>query len=213
MTENPSVEERLSRSFGAPMSTAERAWVDDRVSRALATAPARSRRTRLLPSFALAAALMVIAPTVFVVGAAILSSEAPRGMGNAATYEAEIKAAKAVTPIPAGATWPPSVAGAPDRSASYGTGLGTQVVQSAAYCLWLGDWYAADKAGNAAEVAVAAASLDAARDWKAFTDPLTTDQGFREAHTRTIDAALAGDAATVAKELELNCGGIVAPTE
>ena len=49
-----------------------------------------------------------------------------------AAYEAELQAAKAVTPIPPGATWPPYLNQAADGSASDGTGLGKQAVEGKA---------------------------------------------------------------------------------
>jgi len=203
------VEDRLAAAFGGSMTTDQRALVDTRVQSALASDRARRRwpRSRLARSLVLVGALLIVAPTVFVVGAAILSTEAPYGMGDAAAYKAELEAAKAVTPIPPGATWPPYLEAAPDANASYGTGLGTQMVEMNAYCLWLGSWYTANDRGDAAATAAATDALRQAREWTTFTDPLTSDEGFRAIHRETIDAALAGDAATVLAQLELNCSG------
>lgn len=199
----------MAAAFGADMTTDQRAWIDARVRTALAREKARRwwPRTRLARSLVLVGALLVLAPTVFVVGAAILSTEAPYGMGDAAAYTAELDAAKAVTPIPPGATWPPYLNQAPDRSASYGTGLGKQMVEENAYCLWLGYWYTANASGDAAAVATATGALEQARTWTTFTDPLTTDEGFRAIHQQTIDAAVARDAPAVHRQLELNCTG------
>jgi hypothetical protein len=199
----------MTAAFGVDMTTDQRAWVDSRVSTALApvTAGRRWPRTRLGRSLVLVGALLILAPTVFAVGAAILSTEAPYGMGDAAAYEAEIDAAKAVTPIPPGATWPPYLSQAPDGGASYGTGLGKQMVEENAYCLWLGYWYTANLAGDSAAMTTATDALEQARTWTTFTDPLTTDEGFRAMHQETIDAAIAGDATAVHRQLELNCTG------
>jgi hypothetical protein len=203
------VEDRLAAAFGADMTTGQRAWIDARVSTALADEKARRRwpRTRLARSLVLVGALLILAPTVFAVGAAILSTEAPYGTGDAEAYKAELDAAKAVTPIPPGATWPRYLDRAPDGSASYGTGLGKQMVEENAYCLWLGYWYTANAAGDTAAIAVATDALEQARTWATFTDPLTTDEGFRAIHQETIDAAIAGDATAVHRQLELNCTG------
>lgn len=203
------VEDRLAAAFGAEMTTEQRTWVDARVHTALAPDRARRRwpRTRLARSLVLAGALLIVAPTAFAVGAAILLSEAPYGMGDATAYEAELEAAKAVTPLPPGATWPPYLEAAPDGSASYGTGLGTMMVEMNATCLWLGYWYAANDRGDAAGIAAATDALRQAREWTTFNDPLTSDEGFRASHRETIDAALAGDAATVLGQLDLNCSG------
>ena len=204
-----SIEERLSGAFGADMTPRERAWVDERVRGALALgkSPRWRPRSRLTRTLLLAGALLVVAPAVFTVGAAILSTEAPYGSGDAAAYEAELEAAKAVTPIPPGATWPPYLEQAPDRSASYGTGLGKQMVENNAYCLWLGYWYTANERDDGEAIAIATDVLGQARDWTTFTDPLTTDAGLRAGTRATIDAALAGDAPPVLSQLELNCTG------
>lgn len=155
----------------------------------------------------LVGALVILAPIVFGVAAAILSTEAPHGMGNAATYEAELAAAKAVTPLPPGATWPPYLDGAPDRAASYGVGLGTQMVQYNALCLWLGDWYTAHESGDAPAQAAATDALEGARGWTTLFDPLTTDEATRAGNRGLIDAAVAGDATTVLHGLQLQCTG------
>jgi hypothetical protein len=149
-------------------------------------------------------------PSIFVVGAGIFSTEAPYGMGDADAYDAELAAAKAVTPIPPGATWPPYLERAEDRSASYSTGLGQSLVEMNAYCLWLGYWYQAQERGDAVSVGAAVSALDQARSWESFTDPLTSDQGFRDNIQSRIDAAERGDAETVLFELETNCTGDLA---
>ena len=209
MTTARSAEERLAAAFGETMTARERAALDTRVRARLETHPRPRRRfrLRLTRSLLLVALLMIVLPSVFVVGAAILSTEAPYGMGNADAFDAEMAAAKAVTPIPPGATWPPYLDHAPDRDASYETGGGRQMVQLNAYCLWLGDWYRARDRRDAAAVAAAVAALGDARRWKTFTDPLTSDQGFRDNIAGTIDAAVRGDAASVLGELQRNCTG------
>lgn len=209
MTTETSIEARLSSAFGEPMTPRERAVLDTRVRTRLESCPTPRRRMRfrLTRSLVLVVVLMVVLPSVFAVGAAILSTEAPYGMGNAGAYDAELAATKAVTPLPPGATWPPYLDRAIDRSASYGTGLGREMVQYNAYCLWLGYWYGAQNEGNAPAVAAAVAALTEARGWQTFTDPLTSDQGFRDRAASTIDGAARGDAAIVLGELRLNCQG------
>lgn len=203
-----SVEERLAGAFGLDMTPTQRAWVDEKVSTALGPGEARRRRprSRLARSLLLVGALLILPPAMLAVGAAMLSTEAPYGMGDAAAYEAELKAAKAVTPIPPGATWPPYLDSASDRSASYGTRLGTSMVEYNAYCLWLGYWYAAYERGDGAAVVAATDALEQARSWTTFTD-LAADESFRAGTRDTIDAAITGDQAAVLRELELNCVG------
>lgn len=213
MTSHPTVEERLSTAFGVPMTVVERAVLDDRITPLFVGAPSSSGRFRLhvTRSLLLVAALLILLPTILVVGAAMFSTEAPYGMGNADQYDAEVAAAKAVTPIPPGATWPSYLERAEDRSASYGIGLGQSMVEYNAYCLWLGYWYEAQDGGDSAGVSVAATVLDDARGWESFTDPLRGDEGFRNGIQRTIDAVESGDAPVVLRELNLNCLGTWPP--
>jgi hypothetical protein len=207
------IEQRLTAAFSEPMTVRTRAALDTRVALLVERASARGRRFRLHParSLLLVVALMILLPLVFVTGAAIFSSEAPFGMGNADSYDAELSAAKAETPIPPGATWPPYLEQADDRSASYGTGLGQSIVEFNAYCLWLGYWYQAQDRGDLAGNTAAMEGLQQARSWRTLIDPMTSDQGFRNAIQRTIDAAGNGDAAAVLHELELNCQGTWPP--
>jgi hypothetical protein len=203
------IEGQLSAAFAVPMTAAEQAIVDRRVTGFLDRGiPRRARiRPRLTRSLLLVAALLVLLPAILAVSAAMLSTEAPSGMGNADQYDAELAAAKAVTPIPPGATWPPYLERATDRSASYAVGLGQSMVEYNAYCLWLGYWYSAQERGDAANTRAAVAALEAARGWKTLTDPLTTDEAFRSGIQRTIDAAGRGEATVILRELNLNSQG------
>jgi hypothetical protein len=214
MTNDLTVEERLSAAFGEPMSARARASLETRVTNAVerVRAPRRRFGLRLTRTLLVVALLMIVLPSIFVVGAGIFDTEAPYGMGTAEAYDAELAAAKAVTPIPPGATWPPYLERAEDRSASYGTGLGRSMVEMNAYCLWLGYWYQAQASGDAASVGAAVSALDLARSWESFTDPLTSDHGFRDNIKSRIDAAERGDAETVLFELETNCTGTWPPS-
>lgn len=173
---HPQVEERLATAFDEPLSAPQRAWLDGRVTAAhdRATTAHRRPRLRVTRSLLLVAAMLIMTPVLFAAGAAIFSTEAPYGMGNADAYDAELAAAKALTPIPPGATWPAYLAQAEDRDASYGTGLGRSIVEINAYCLWLGYWYEAQDRGDTPAVVAAVAVLNDARSWETFTDPLTT---------------------------------------
>jgi hypothetical protein len=213
MTTDLTIEERLTAAFGEPMSARARASLDTRLTSALERVPLPHRRfgLRLTRTMLLVALLMIALPSIFVVGAGIISTEAPYGMGNADAYDAELAATKAVTPIPPGATWPPYLERAEDRNASYGTGLGQSMVEYNAYCLWLGDWYQAQASGDTRRVGTDVAMLDQARSWESFND-LSADQSFRNVIQGTIDAAERGEAATVLNELQLNCQGTWPPS-
>jgi len=203
------VEERLSVAFDEPMTAPQRAWLDTRITAAIEHAPIPRRRfrLRLTRSLLLVAALLILLPSIFLVGAGILSTEAPYGMGDADAYDAELADAKAVTPIPPGATWPAYLERAEDRDGTYGIGLGRSMVEVNAYCLWLGEWYQAHELGDESRVMAAVTALDEARSWQTFNDQLTSDQGFRDHTQQTIDAVERGDAPAVLDELELNCTG------
>jgi hypothetical protein len=202
------VEDRLADAFGAEMTPIQRAWVDGRVGTALSQS--KGRRWRPFPRVSrillLVGVLLILMPTALAVGVAYLG-EAPYGLGDAALYEAEIRAAKAVTPIPPGATWPPYLERAPDPMGSYGVGLGRSMVEMSAACLWLGYWYTAHSQQDAAAMTAAVEVLEQTRHWRTFSDPLTAAESFRAHHNRVVDAAVAGDAATVLWDLELNCTG------
>lgn len=209
MTTNRTVEERFSAAFGTSIPANDRASLDNRIAALLEHAPMKRRRFRLrvTRSLLLVGALLVLLPMIFVAGAAVFETEAPFGMGSADEYDAELAAAKAVTPIPPGATWPAYLDAAEDRTGSYGTGLGEQMVEMNAYCLWLGHWYEAQAAGDDAAVAEALRVLAEARTWETFTNELSSDHGFRDNVQSRIDAAEGADPETVLFELETNCTG------
>ena len=115
--------------------------------------------------------------------------------------------------IPPGTTWPAFLDLAPDEVASFGTGLGRQMVEMNAYCLWLAHWYDGYESDDAAQMQEAVAELEEASSWQTFSDELTTDAGFRQVVQTTIDAAVAGEADQVLEQLELNCTGTWPPLE
>lgn len=211
MTTNDAIEQRLTAILEAPLSAGLRERIDERVNRAVAAEPA-GWRVPLRRHVLLLVTLLIAVPLVAAAGAAF-STEAPFGMGDADAYEAELAAAKAATPLPPGATWPPYLDRAEDRTASYGTGLGQSMVEINAYCLWLGYWYEAQEAGDTEAVSAALATLNDARSWTTLTNELSSDQAFRDNIQARIDAAHAGDAGLVLDELQLNCSGVWPPTD
>ncbi len=213
MSTPANVEDRLTAAFGELMTPAERGTLEVRVARLVDHAPARRRAfgLRLSRSMLLVAAVILMVPLVAAASVVMLSTEDPYGSGDADAYEAELAAAKAVTPIPPGMAWPSYLDQADDRDASYGTTLGRSMVEINAYCMWLGYWYEAQAAGDAVKVGAAIAALTDARTWDTFSDELTSDQGFRDNIQHNIDSAEAGDAPAVLRELELNCQGAWPP--
>lgn len=202
------IENRLVDAFGSPMTPADRGRLNARFTALTerSTAPRRRFGSRLPRVLLLVASVTLLVPALVAGGVALLNTEAPYGLGSAGTYDAELAAAKAVTPIPPGATWPPYLDGAKDRGASYAVGLGQSMVEMNAYCLWLGSWYEAHQAGDTATADAAVTVLDQARGWTSFNGP-TADRSFRNHTNAVIDAVDRGDASPVLDELRLNCQG------
>lgn len=204
-TTDRAFEQGLAEALGEPMTSTQRVALDKRIGPLFDAPTRRSNR----PSFARTAvavvALTLVAVPVVVAGMSLVSTEAPYGTGDASAFEAEVVAAKAVTPIPPGLNWPAYLDHAPDQDAMYGTGGGRAVVEHTAYCMWLGYWRDAHEAGDYTAVATALSTLDDARNWQTFNDDLTPDA--KERVDMTVGAAKAGDIATVRNELGLNCAG------
>lgn len=208
MNTQSQTEDVLTRAFGEPITATQRSRLDSRVAALLERSPAPRRRfgIRLSRGLVLVVGVTILVPAMVAGGMVLRSTEAPYGIGSAADYDAELASAKAVTPIPPGATWPPYLDHAPDPNAGYGVGLGQSMVEVNAYCLWLGDWYQARQTGDQLRAGSARQVLDQARGWESFNN-LAADQSYR-AHIRgVIDAVDSGDEATVLAELGVNCQG------
>jgi hypothetical protein len=151
----------------------------------------------------LAAALLILVPLVAAVSAGIRSTESPRGLESAAAYQAEIDAAKAVVPLPVGATWPPSV-DAPDQNGSYPVGSGLSAVQDYAICPWLESWLAARAEPDSAQ-AVAAHDYILAIPTSEMYQGEFADQSYRNVLDGIIRGVGAGDANPAQGFVEANC--------
>lgn len=55
--------------------------------------------------------------------------------------------------------------------------------------------------------------MDRARNWETLTNELSSDQGFRDSIQHNIDVVERGYAATVLRELEVNCQGTWPPSD
>lgn len=220
MSDDPKFKERLSDALSEPMPDQLATDLDRHIAalvarqpigRPTAHRPALSRR-RLGRSLLLVAALLIVAPTVYVASAAIMrSNEAPYGLTGVSGYETELAEAKAVTPIPPGATWPPYLNHG-DPNVGYGVGLGRERVEMHAACLWENYWLDGFDRGDSAQVSAALAGLEKTRTWRTFTDPLTSDQGVRDLHRQAVDGAERADPGPVHKEYTAMCIGYVAPS-
>jgi hypothetical protein len=152
--------------------------------------------------------MFMVAPTLYAASAAMRSTEAPYGMTGPAEIDAELAQAKAVTPIPPRATWPPYLNQASDRGAQYGRGAGRQMVEYTASCMWEGYWLDGYDRRDAAQTSTALAGFEKTRTWETFTDPLASDEGFRARHQQLVDAAEHGDAGPVRQDYTINCTGV-----
>jgi hypothetical protein len=79
----------------------------------------------------------IVVPSVFVVSASMLMTESPFGLSSSAEFQREIDAAKAVTPIPSGSSWPAALQARPGTYYSHGGAY--QSVESTAICLWFSE--------------------------------------------------------------------------
>jgi hypothetical protein len=176
---------RLTAALTESMSSGQRAWLDARIAQTIArTGHGRPRWWQGLPTrtaLLAAALLLVVLPSVFVVSAGMLMTESPFGLASAIEFQRELDAAKAVTPIPATTTWPPSLRA--QSGTFYSRGGAYQEVESTAMCLWLGEWITAD--GTDSRRATAAA----------------------EVIDRVIEAVTQADRGPVLSYMTLNCSG------
>lgn len=172
------------------------------------TMPHRKVRTGLL----LAAALLIV----------VACTVATDSYGNSETstqVDDEMAAARAVTPIPPGATWPtmhaPGVIEDPDQpgatiSVLYTYPQGNFSVDYTAACMWEGYWLDGYDRADAAQMSNALAGLEESRTWKAFS--LGSGSGMSNAHKEVVDAAERGDPAPVRTFMsEFGCTLFVSP--
>jgi len=198
------LEGALRASLSVSMTSQQRASLDDRLHARLVRRqrPAFQIRSR---SIALAVAgLLIAAPAVFAVSAALRSTESPNGLASAAVFQAEIDAAKQVVPLPAGATWPPYLT-ASDRNGSYSAGGGRTWVEFVASCAWDRSWLAASSSGASAQAQIARAVILGMPGWEFYRGEFATDN-FRAAIDAVIAAVRADDTTPVTQFVTVNCG-------
>ena len=197
-----SFEERLNQALAEPMSPTQACELDARLAPLLAsTAPRSHRRRRAFRvSLLLAAALAVAVPLMALGG--MFSTEDPFGLADAAEFQAELDAAMAAVPLPAGVEWPDHLRVEPD--VSYSRGGARSWVESNAVCIWLGEWLDARTHGEADRERHAAAQVAAVRSWPSWDSPFWT-QSVRDYLGPVLDAVAAGEMAPVEAEMATNC--------
>jgi hypothetical protein len=197
------IEQHIEDVLTAPMTAEGRSRLDARVGSAIESAPARPRRRiRIRRSLVLVAVALVV--PVVGVGAAIMSTESPYGLATATEFAAELEAAKAEVPLPAGRIWPAIPAFEVDPDAGYSRGGGRSTVEGVATCIWLDDWLDARQAGDAGRVQVAARTIAAIPTWPSWTSPFWTES-YTDHLQPIIDAVAGGMEAPVRSEMRTNC--------
>jgi hypothetical protein len=135
--------------------------------------------------------------------AGIRLTESPNGLSPASEFQTEIDAAKAVVPLPAGATWPPYVAAS--KSASYSRGGGRTWVEFVSFCSWDRAWLASTASGDSASSQADSDQIVAATSWEFYQGEFATDS-FRGSIDQVIAAVRNGDRSQVQQFVMLNCG-------
>jgi hypothetical protein len=206
VTTTESLEQQLGAALGLPLVTAKRASLDARFQSSLASASARPRRRRLIgPKLALVGLLLLV-PGVIAAGA-MLSTEDPYGLTDAAGFQAELDSAKAITPIPAGATWPDFLRA--DPSVSYSAGGGRAWVEIVSMCLWETDWLHARAAHDTVRETAARTTILGFPSWWSTDSIFFRPAGARADYLAPIVAGVRlGDPTAVTRDVELNCAGM-----
>jgi hypothetical protein len=198
-------ETRVSAALTERMTSGQRAVLDARMAEAIGRR-ARQRRhvwRRLTTRTGLlvAALVLVVLPSAFVVSAGMLLSESPFGLSNAAAFQREIDAAEAVTPIPSGATWPASLQA--QQGTYYSKGGAYQSVEGAALCLWLDEWTTAVET-DGVRASGAAGVVLSYPDWRSYSGEFAS-QSYRDVIDRVLSAVRRGDRGPVLSYMALNC--------
>jgi hypothetical protein len=197
---SPDIESALRATLSLPMTSQQRAALDARFRDRLERSAHRRFRVRRRGLALALVAAFVLAPTVY---AGIRLTESPNGLSPATDFQAEIDAAKAVVPLPPGATWPPYLVA--DKSASYSRGGGRTWVELVSFCSWNRAWLASTASGASASARADRDQIEAATSWEFYRGEFATDS-FRGYIDHVITAVRDGDRGEVQRTVALNCG-------
>ncbi len=198
---SPDLDGVLRVALSTPITSAQRATLDARIRARLDRPDRPSHHLRPRTAALVLASLLVAAPAVFVVSAALRSTESPNGLESAAAFQAEIDAAERDVPLPAGATWPATI-GATDETGSYATGGGRSSVEFSAFCAWSTEWLAA----SGADAAAAAKVITAAPMWEFYTGVFSSDS-LRSVVDGVVASVKGGNPEPVRSFVGANCEG------
>jgi hypothetical protein len=199
---------RLEDALSVPTTARQRAFIDTRVAAAVAARQERAggwRRLTTRTAVLLGLLVLVVLPTIFVASAEFFGTESPFGLAKPSEFDREIEAAKAVTPIPTGFSWPASLRA--QDGAWYSRGGGRAWVESVAICMWQIDWLDARAVADTSRQTADLRVIAGIPTWYSYGPPFA-DQSYRDVLDRVIRAVDRNDPAPVAANVALNCGGI-----
>jgi hypothetical protein len=201
-----SFEDRLGDVLTEPMTSAQRSALDARLAPSFA-APRRGgplRRRMIRRSLLVAAALVIAVPLMAAAG--LFSTEDPFGLTDAAAFQAELDAAKAAVPLPAGRAWPDFLQ-VTDQAAGYSRGGGRSWVENVALCVWFDEWLVARTAGDQARQQIAGTEIATIPSWPSWNSVFWT-QSVRDHYAPIIRQVAAGDPTGVENEMQTNCSWV-----
>lgn len=211
-------ERLVADALSEPMAPETARKLDSRIAELVVGRPiARPRGRHLAMPHGRTRTGLLLAAALLIVVACAVARDLYGTVEDAPQVDNEMANARAVTPIPPGATWPPMQAAQeipdPDNSGAtirvlYSYPHGRQMVEFTAACMWEGYWLDGHDRGDAPQTATALAGLEKTRTWATFTDLRLTDQGIRALHKQVVDGAERGDPAALKTEYQaMGCGG------
>lgn len=211
---------KVADALAEPMSQETARELDGRIAELVARhAGAHPRGRHLAMPHGRTRTVLLLVAALFIVVGCVVVSDSYGTFENPAQVDTEMADARAVTPIPPGATWPPMHMQAtvedPDQpgvtlSVGYTYPQGHLTVEYVAACMWDGYWLDGYDRSDPAQMSVALAGLEQSRSWIAFSGQHRF--GVESAHKEVVDAAERGDPAPVRKFMtEFGCSAYVPP--
>jgi hypothetical protein len=125
----------------------------------------------------------------------------PAGFESASDVAKELEAARAVTPLPPGRTFPPLPS--LDPGGAYDAGHGRYLAERQAMCAWFRYWAEAIAKDDEAAIRQASAMWDEIRTWSAYRN---FDERSREDLDSMVERARLGDPSGLLDRVVKNCG-------
>ena len=185
-------EDRLRAALAEPMTAQQIAALD-----ALRPTAERAPVMRLLRGRTVRRSLLLVAAVAIALPLAALggvfTTEDPYGLADPSEFQAELDAAMAAVPLPAGRTWPdlPSLHAHQPGVGAYSRGGARGTVELIAVCVWLDELVDASAAQDAPRAAAAAAEIGRIPSWPSWNS-VFWDQSVRDGLRPIIDSVAAG---------------------